>query len=180
MATTNFSGPVNSANGFTVNDVSVIGSTGELANVAYAETVSRDTGTFTVTSAELLALFATPISVVAAPGANKAITPFLWIAFKPAGTAYAGIAAGEDLVLRYTDASGTIVSGIETTGFLDQATAQTRYALVPQSAVGTARVELNPTANAALMVHMTAGEIITGNTGLLIRVFYRVLPTVLS
>jgi len=76
-----------------------------------------------ITSAQLLALFATPITVVAAPAAGFAHIVRRVQMHKPAGTAYAGIAAGEDLVLKYTNASGAQASGvIEATGFLDSAT----------------------------------------------------------
>lgn len=133
----------------------------------------------TLTSAQVLALNATPISVIAAPGANKAIIIESVVAYTAGGTAYAGIAVGEDLVLRYTNGSGTILTGIETTGWLDQTTAQTRVGR-PQSAVGTHQVELTPTANAAVVAHLTTGEITTGNYDIKLRVYYRVVPTVLT
>jgi len=73
-----------------------------------------------VTTAEVLALNAQEIAIIAAPGAGYAIIPTLWAVRKPSGTAYAGVAAGEDLVLRYTDDSGAICAGtVETTGLLD-------------------------------------------------------------
>jgi hypothetical protein len=134
----------------------------------------------TITTGQLLALNATPKTIVAAPGANKAIIPVMAVMYKPAGTAYGGIAAGENLVLRYTDGSGTVLTSVETTNFLDQATAQTRVALLPQSDAGTAITEVVPTANAALVVHLLVGEITTGDTSLLVRVYYRVVPTVLT
>src|SRR6185369_2968707 len=81
----------------------------------------------TVTSAQLLALNATPQTAIAAPGANKAIIPVGIIAYKAAGAAYAGIASGEDLSFKYTNSSGAEIAQMETTGFLDQTTAQTRF-----------------------------------------------------
>lgn len=133
-----------------------------------------------ITAAQSLALNATPVSVIPAPGAGKFILPIHTIWFKPAGTAYGGIAVGEDLALRYTNGSGTILQVSETTGFLDQATAQTRVVFGLQSAAATALVEFTPTANAAVVAHMLSGEIITGNTGFRCRVYYRVLPTVIT
>lgn len=121
-----------------------------------------------VTSAELLALFTTPLSVVAAPGAGKAVVPVMAQAYLDAGTAYNGIGADEDLVLRYTNASGAIALTIETTGFLDQATDQHRVVHGPS-------VAFAPVANAALMLHMTTGNIATGTGTLAIRVWYRIL-----
>jgi hypothetical protein len=123
-----------------------------------------------LTSAQILALNATPIQVIAAPGANKAIVLLeaeAYLAYNSA--AYAGIAAGEDLALRYTDGSGTILGTFETTGFLDQTSSQIRRIL------GAA---LTPVANAPLIAHMTAGEIITGNSPLKLRIRYRIIDTV--
>lgn len=134
----------------------------------------------TVTSAELLALSATPKTIVAAPGANKAIWFLGAVLTKAAGTAYAGVAAGEDLVFAYTNTAGLDVGVCETTGFLDQATAQARI-VNPQTgalAAGTAS-DFTPAANAALVLALLAGEIITGDSDLKVRVFYRVVPTVL-
>lgn len=134
----------------------------------------------TITSAELLALNATPKPVVAAPGANKAIVLEGAVVHKPAGTAYAGIAVDEDLSFKYTDGSGAEVAVVETTGFLDQATAQTRYA-VPHATDGAGVAsDITPVANAALVLHLLVGEITTGDSDLLLRLYYRVIPTVLS
>lgn len=131
----------------------------------------------TVTSAQLLALNATPKTIVAAPGANLALIFEGMVAYKAAGTAYAGVAAGEDLSVKYTDASGAEVAQCEVTGFLDQATAQTRYVRAQAAASGNSAI--TPVANAALVLHMLTGEIITGNSDLKLRVYYRVVPTVL-
>ena len=136
----------------------------------------------TVTTAQLLALNATPISVIPAPGAGYANVLDAVILYLPAGTAYAGIAAGEDLAFKYTDGSGQeCFSRVETTGFLDQTTAQMRYvtgasaafAGVPTDALAT------PTANAAIVIQVLTGEITTGTSDLKLRLFYRVIPTTL-
>jgi hypothetical protein len=127
-----------------------------------------------ITSAQLLALNATPISVITAKGAGIAVVPTRWAIYKPAGTAYAGVAAGEDLVLKYTDASGEECSmQIETTGFLDQATAQMRMAGMPAAAI-------SPVANAAIVLHLLTGEITTGTSDLSLRVWYDIVPTVFT
>jgi hypothetical protein len=127
-----------------------------------------------ITSAQLLALNATPIEVIAAQGANKAIIPLQVKVYKPAGTAYSGIAAGEDLVLKYTNASGAIASStIETTGFLDQTTAQVRVG-------GTSLANVTPVANAAIVAHLLAGEITTGDSDLYIEVIYTVTDVVFT
>lgn len=131
----------------------------------------------TITSAQLLALNATPRQIVAAPGAGLALILVDVVAYKAAGTAYAGIAAGEDLSIKYTDGSGLEVAEIETTGFLDQATAQMRYASSFRAASGVSSI--TPVANAALMMMLLSGEITTGDSDLKLRVYYRVVPTTL-
>ncbi len=136
--------------------------------------------TKTVTSAQVLALFATPISVIAAPGAGIAIIPSRVAIYKPAGTAYAGVAAGEDLVLKYTNAAGAQCSSvIEATGFLDQATAQTRIAHAPGS-MTTVAGDYAPVANAAVVLHLLTGEIITGDSPIYVRVWYDLIQTVFT
>lgn len=132
----------------------------------------------TITSAELLALNGTPKTILAAPGANLANVLIDVVAYKAAGTAYAGIAAGEDLSIKYTDASGLEVAEIETTGFLDQTTAQTRYARSFAAASGVSSI--TPVANAAMIMMLLSGEITTGNSALKLRIYYRTVPTVLS
>ena len=132
----------------------------------------------TVTTAQVLALFATPISLIAAPGANLAIIFEGAVIHKPSGTAYAGVAAGEDLALKYTDGSGLEVGQAEMTGFADQTTAQTRW-IRPHTAA-SAISSITPVANAALVAHMLVGEIITGDSDFLFRIHYRVVATVLS
>lgn len=131
----------------------------------------------TITSAELLALNATPKTILAAPGAGYANVLVDVIAYKAAGTAYAGIAAGEDLSIKYTDSSGLEVAEIETTGFLDQATAQMRYAKSFNAASSISSI--TPVANAVLVMMLLSGEITTGDSDLKLRVYYRVVPTTL-
>jgi hypothetical protein len=131
----------------------------------------------TVSSAELLALFATPKTLVAAPAAGFMNVFEGIVISKPAGTAYAGIAGGEDLLVSYTDASGTALATLETTGFLDQATVQTRYAPAYKAASGVN--SLTPT-NTSIVMSLLVGEIITGTSALNCRVYYRVIPSVLA
>lgn len=132
-----------------------------------------------LSSGQILALNATPITLIAAPGANKALIFEGAVIHKPAGTAYGGIAAGEDLAIKYTDASGLDVGEVELTGFADQTTAQTRY--INPVVQGTAPVSsFAPVANAALVAHILSGEITTGNSAFNLRIFYRIVDTVLS
>lgn len=142
----------------------------DLAGLAGTGAVLK-TALVTVTAAEVLALNATPKTLVAAPAAGRALIFEGAMVSKPAGTAYAGVAAGEDLSVKYTNGSGTAVGGAEVTGFLDQATAQSRYIRPVGAASGVS--DITPVAAAALVLHMLTGEITTGDSDLTVRVFYR-------
>jgi hypothetical protein len=129
----------------------------------------------TITSAQLLALFTTPVEIVPAPSAGFANILKYAVIRHGAGTAYAGIAAGEDLVVKY--AGGAQVSSvIETTGFLDQATAQIRYANAPATTGSTAG-DITPIDNTALQLALLVGNITTGNFDLEVLAVYDVVPT---
>lgn len=132
----------------------------------------------TITSAQVLALNATPITVLAAPGANLAIIFEGAVIHKPAGTAYAAVAAGEDLAIKYTGAAGLEVGECEMTGFADQTTAQTRW-IRPHTAASLVS-DITPVANAVLAAHMLVGEITTGDSDFLLRIYHRIVNTVLS
>ena len=133
-----------------------------------------------ITSAQVLALFTTAITVVPAPPTGFAVVPFLTGIYKPAGTAYAEVAAGEDLVLKYTNASGGQCSGaIETTGFVDQTTAQIRYVGMP-GATGATAGQIIPVSAAAVVLHLLVGNVITGDSELIVQVDYGIVPMVLT
>lgn len=128
-----------------------------------------------VSSAQILALNGTPITLVSAPGANKTIIVNKVVFFLDYNSAaYAGIAAGEDLAVRYTNGSGDIVSAVEATGFLDQTSDQYRVGL-QASAAGTADSEVTPVVNAGVVLHMTTGNITTGDSPMGVRVFYDIV-----
>jgi hypothetical protein len=197
MAATHFKGPVVSTNGFTgditgavtgnitgnvtgnISGGTVAGSTVTAStSVILGSVVELKATQVTITSAELLALNATPKTLIAAPGASLAILPLHIVAYKAAGTAYGGIAAGEDIAIKYTNGSGAeCAPQIETTGFLDQTTAQTRFVAGNAVSVTT---NITPVANAAVVAHLLSGEITTGDSDLILRITYAVLPTVLA
>jgi hypothetical protein len=126
------------------------------------------TATVTVSSAELLALNATPKTLIAAPASGHAlilVAAELWLDFGTTG--YAGIAEGEDLTIRYTNGSGLTLATIETTGFLDATADAFRYV----EPVTTAAI--TPVAAAPLVLHLSTGEITTGDSPLKLRLLYR-------
>lgn len=134
--------------------------------------VGNDTGTVTanvtISTAELLALNAAPKTLVAAPGSGKAlILVDVQLMLDYNSAAYDGIAAGEDLEIRYTNGSGQLVATVESTGFLD-ATADAYRHVYP-----TSTAAIVPAANAALVMDLASGEIATGNSPLKVRLRYR-------
>lgn len=134
----------------------------------------------TILNAQVLALNATARQIVPAPAAGYAHILRRMAIYKAAGTAFAGIAAGEDLVAKYTNAAGAQVSGVvETTGFLDQATAQIRYVDFP-GVTGATAGDVTPVSAAALVLHLLTGEITTGTSDLIVWTWTDILPTVLD
>lgn len=142
------------------------GSHPEFNGTAYVNSTDR-IAQVTLSSAQVLALNATPVSVIAAPGAGYVNIIDKVTASKAAGTAYADIAAGEDIALRYTNGSGSIAATLEATGFLDSTSATISHA------TGAACL---PVANAAIVAHMTSGEVTTGNSPVLLEIHYRTMP----
>lgn len=131
--------------------------------------------TVAVSAAEVLTLNATPKQIIAAPPAGFAVVVNRVAVYKPVGTAYSGLVAAKDLVLKYTGASGAqAASVIEATGFLDQATAQNRIAF-PTGSSGAVPGDITPVAGAPVVLHMLGGEVTTGNSPLYVRVRYDVV-----
>jgi hypothetical protein len=172
------SGLINGASTYVINEnygsVEIVwdGTNYTTDMIARPQSAIRFTDKF-IGSAQVLALNATPQTLVAAPGAGKFLEflgAYLFLDY--ATTAYNGIAAGEDLVVKYTNAAGAAVSTqVETTGFLDQTSDQLRVA----RPVGTDPAVLALASNAALVLHLLVGEVTTGDSPLKVRTFYRVI-----
>ena len=126
-----------------------------------------------ITSTQLLALNATPQTLVAAPGVGFALIFQGLFIQKPAGTAYGGIALGEDLSVKYTGAAGAEQGQCETTGFLDSAANQIRY-VNPYHAASLIS-SITPVEDAPLVLQLLLGEIITGDSPLNCVVLYQVV-----
>jgi hypothetical protein len=122
----------------------------------------------TITSAQLLALNATPITVVTAPGANLVAVPDEVVLYYPytqttiggsaASAAYAGIAATEDFALRYQNTTGLITHTCEAVGFIDQTSAKSRR----MTPVGTGATVEILSAGGHAKVGTTAGWVVAG------------------
>jgi hypothetical protein len=131
-----------------------------------------------LTSAQVLALNATPITLIAAPGAGKALIFEGAVIHKPAGTAYGDVASDDDLAIKYTDASGLAVGECEMTGFADQTTTQMRY--IRPYAAASAESQITPVANSPLVAHMLNGEITTGNSAFHFEIYYKIVDIALA
>lgn len=123
-----------------------------------------------ITPAEMLALRATPKTLVAAPGAGYVNELISAVALYDYAAAFTETA--DDLVIRYTDGSGAIASTtLDATGFLTATSDQIRT----HKRIAT---DITPVANAALVLH-NSGDGEYGGTGSPVRykVAYRVIKT---
>lgn len=129
--------------------------------------------TVTVSSAELLALAATPKELVAAPGAGNFIQ-FLSAQLVLDYNSAAYVESGDNFAIRYTDGTGVIVSdAIETTGFIDQ-TADTITNAIP---IADAIVAATGAVDQALVLHNTGSEITTGDSPVYVTIAYRIISS---
>lgn len=127
----------------------------------------------TLTSAQIKSVRATPIELVAAQGAGAVIQLIAAQLKLNYGGTNAFTESADNLVIRYTDGSGAIVSGtIETTGFINQ-TADTYTNATPSA---DAIVAATGAENEALVIHNTGDGEIAGNAAndntLTVRVYY--------
>lgn len=124
-----------------------------------------------ITSTQVLALNATAIVVVPAPGAGKYLMFMGAIIFLDyATTAYVDD-AGEDLVFTYTDKDGTKISH-SADGSAFDGEADTLVFVRPLNAAASVVEEA---ANAPICLWLESGEWITGDSPLKVRTFYRVI-----
>jgi hypothetical protein len=130
-----------------------------------------------LTAAQVKAMNATPKEVAPAPASGYANIFEAALLYHGTGTAYT-VGGTSDFAFRYTDGSGTILGECETTGFMDQATAQFRMVRAYRAASGVS--DITPTAAAALVLHTLNAELTTGTADLLVRVYYHIVPVVLT
>lgn len=126
-----------------------------------------------ITSAELLALYTTAKTLVAAPGAGKVIKMIeAKLTFTFGTVAYDGVATGEDLAFCFTNVSGVQVALQEATGFLDAASG--KNVSIARPTVGLTIPKLTP--NAPLVLAMLAGNIASGDGTLKVELTYDIIP----
>lgn len=128
--------------------------------------------TTTINNASCRTLNATPVSIIPAPGAGKAIVDVrVSVKYVYATAAFDSVGAGDDLEIRYTDGSGAkVANDIETTGMLDQTSDQYRMS-------GPVLTSMTPVANAAVVLRLATGEVYAaaGGGSLVVQAYYRVV-----
>ena len=146
-----------------------------LAWAGLNDEVGIQSAVVTIPFASVRTLNATPVDIIAAPAAGYAIVPIFAQFFLDFGTAgYDSVGSSDDLVLRYTNASGNVIMTVESTGFLNATADATAFGFPPASFVATSA--------AKVVAHILTGEIYSaaGDSPLLVRVWYRVLPVALT
>jgi hypothetical protein len=127
--------------------------------------------TVEISSAEILALFTTPKTLVAAPGAGKVLDFISLLLAYDYGTVVYTIGTATNLQVKYTDAAGAAVSTTQAvTGMLDQATDQLR-------ALDKLEASVTPVVNAALVLTLAVANVTLGDGMIHAKVAYRVNPT---
>ena len=128
----------------------------------------------TVSSAELLALRATPKTIVAAPGAGKMIVFKEALVIADNGTAYT--VSTNDMVFRMVGAAGDVVSQtIDTAGLLDSTSDIVSFCGPVATDTKTPKAEAE---NVALVLPTTgAGEFTTGTGVVRIKCWYSIVTT---
>jgi hypothetical protein len=121
-----------------------------------------------LTAAQVLAGFGTPFELVAAPGAGFALIVSRIDVSKAAGTAFGGIAAGEDMIFVYSGGAIHVVNSLETTGFLDSTSDEMRISRHLPVALG---FDLTAQANTAIDYELLVGDI-TGGSPVVFDIYY--------
>lgn len=125
-----------------------------------------------LTSANVKALKATPITLVAAPGADKAIVPEAIAIVVNYGGTNAFTEADDDLSIGYS--GGAEIAEIESTGLIDQTNDEWRYITFEYGETFV------PEENKAVVITNLDDEI-AGNAGndntIHVRLYYRTVPT---
>lgn len=130
------------------------------------------TAEVTLTAAQVKALKATPISLVAAPGADLAIVPVAINLVANYGGTNAFTESADDLSIGYS--GGAEIMEIESTGLIDQTNDEWRYITFEHAET------FIPEENTAVVITNLDDEIAgnaANNNTVAVRLYYRVVPT---
>lgn len=137
-----------------------------------ATIVAEDYAEVTLTSAQVKALKATPITIVAAPGVDLAVVPVAVNVVVNYGGTNAFTETADDLSIGY--AGGAELMEIESTGLIDQTNDEWRYITLERDET------FIPEENKAIVItnldDEIAGNAANDNT-VKVRVYYRTVPT---
>lgn len=129
-----------------------------------------------VTNAELNALAAANITLVAAPGALRAIVVDAVYMFLDVTAAKDDSAADGDLNLRYTGGADAGAGfNIQADGFTDAVADAARFFGYPNDYVADAAVVVTPVVNTAVVLDNDGAELTGGDAALHVRVWYHVV-----
>jgi len=113
-----------------------------------------------LTALQMRTGFTTPVELVAAPGAGFVLLVSEVRVSKAAGTAFGGIAAGEDMIIVYSAGTDPVVTGIETTGFLDATIDELRITRAIDPTLG---FDITAEANTAIDYELLIADITLGS-----------------
>ena len=139
----------------------------ELANVIVEGTLLHKD--VTIPTADVLTLYTTAYELIPAPGAGNCIlVEGVYATIDYASATYS--AGSNTLDVRYTNSSGDLV-------------AQLTNAFLTSSADGRAQADMQaetvPVVNAAVVAHVPSANPTTGDSDIKVRVYYRIVPSLL-
>jgi len=127
----------------------------------------------TVSSAELLALRATPKTIVSAPGAGKMVVFHSALVIADNGTAY--VVSTNDMAFRHGTAGDIVSQTIDTAGLLDSTSDIVSYVAADATDTKSPKADVE---NTALTLHNTgAGEFTTGTGVVRVKCWYSIVVT---
>lgn len=144
---------------------------------AVAENVAKEV-TGTLTSAQLLAMNATPQVVISAPGAGKVIIVDEVELFLDYNSAAYAADAGEDLVLRCTTTTSTIFAQWDDADTIIEGSADTRRLYKCGETTYPATFDPLTADNESVEFAILVGEWATGNSPIKYRIKYRELTLI--
>ncbi len=121
-----------------------------------------------LTAVQVRAGFSAPTELVAAPGTGFVLLVDRIIVNLPAGTAFGSVGATEDMLFVYSGGTVALTNNIETTGFLDSATAETRVARSSDPALAH---DLTADEDTAIDYELLVGDVTLGRP-MFIDVYY--------